>query len=68
MVQQGGIETQSDCNPQGAVFWGHMLTTMLFGNEMCLVHLCTGKFQKLQITWLRFVAQELNSVSNLSQC
>lgn len=68
MVQQGGTETQNDFNPQGAVFWGHTLTTMLFGNEMCLVHLCTGKLQKLQVTWLRLSAQELNSVSNsLSQ-
>lgn len=68
MVQQGRIETQNDFNPQGAGFWGHMLTGVLFGNEMCLVHLCTEKFQKLQITRLRFSAQELNSVSNLSQC
>lgn len=68
MVQQGGTETQNDFNPQGTVLWGHMLTTMLFGNEMCLVHLCTGKLQKLQVTWLRLSAQELNSVSNsLSQ-
>lgn len=69
MVQQGGIETQNYFNPQGAVFWGHMLASALFGNEMCLVHLCAGKSQKLQITWLRLSAQELNSVSNsLSQC
>lgn len=64
MVQQGGIETQNDFNPQGAGFWGHTLTTALFGNKMCPVHLCTGKFQKLQITSLGLSAQELNSVSN----
>lgn len=69
MLQQRGIETEWFYNPQGAVFWGPVLTTALFGNEMGQVHLCTGKFQKLQITWLRLSAQELNSVSNsVSQC
>lgn len=64
MVQRGGIEAQNDFNPEGAGFGGHMLITVLFRNEMCLVHLCTGKFQKPQITWLRLSAQELNSVSS----